>query len=425
MDGTINQQGTSYRRGLVLGLTMAEIMLLLIFCLLIAMTTFLRREQNKLALAEQKLAEQQANAERNMAALTSLRQETSLAEKLSAAAGPDPTAVDAYWRDLIESKAAIAKLAKEGTSLEELREKAAATDALRKAGIDNDKALRDAEIVGAIKRALPEAERTALTPESAADLVAQAPKPQGDGGGNRFPPIISLTEEKGYTFRTGSAELGPAFKKALATTTLYNILATIKQYDVDVIEVVGHTDEQAYGPRLASPAVDPASPITLSPPTVVPRSSNLDHGLVAVLNNTTEIGRLTPADNAGLGLSRAVSVVAELRKSEKLAGYKLIPLSAGQLVGIDEKLALNGAAGGDVAQRRRIEIRLRKSSPHEAAASILEPTPPVRAQRRSSPPKSNQTAPHHPAPTQQRPLALAPPPSQPPRSPNLFNLFRN
>jgi outer membrane protein OmpA-like peptidoglycan-associated protein len=424
MDGTINQQGTSYRRGLVLGLTMAEIMLLLVFCLLIAMTTFLRREQNKLTLAQQELAEQRAVAERNTAAITALKQDPLLAEKLSAAAGSDPAIIDAYWRDLIESKAALAKLTKEGTSLAELQEKAAATDALRKAGIDNDKALRDAEIVGAIKRALPEPERAALTPKSAADLVADAQKPQGDGGGNRFPPIISLTEEKGYTFRTGSAELGPAFKEALTTTTLDNILAIIKQYDVDVIEVVGHTDEQAYGPRLASPAVDPASPITLSPPAVVPRSSNLDHGLVAVLNNTTEIGRLTPADNAGLGLARAVSVVAELRKSEKLAGYKLIPLSAGQLVDIDENLALNGSAGGDVAQRRRIEIRLRKSSPHEAAASILLPTPPVRAKRRLSPPKPNQAASRHPA-TTQRPMALAPPPSPPPRSSNLFNLFRN
>lgn len=425
MDGKINQQGASYRRGLVLGLTMAEIMLLLVFCLLIAMATFVRREQDKLALAKQELAEQRASAERDTAALISLKQETSLAEKLSATAGPDPAAVDAYWRDLVESKASLAKLAKEGTSLAELREKAAATDALRKAGIDNDKALRDAEIVGAIKRTLPEPDRIALTPKSAADLAARASKTPGDGGGNRFPPIISLTEERGYTFRTGSAELVSAFREALTTTTLDKILATIKQYNVDVIEVVGHTDEQAYGPRLVSPAVDPAAPITLSPSAVVPRSSNLDHGLVAVLNNTSEVSRLTPADNAGLGLARAVSVVAELRKSKKLADYKLIPLSGGQLIDTDEKLALNGTAGGDIAQRRRIEIRLRKSTPHEAAASILSSTPPVQAQRRPNPPK--QATPRSPA-TMPRPAALAPPPAPPPPPPrqlNLFNLFGN
>jgi outer membrane protein OmpA-like peptidoglycan-associated protein len=426
MDGKINQQGTSYRRGLVLGLTMAEIMLLLVFCLLIAMTTFLRREQDNLARAQHELAEQRANTERNAAVLDSLKRQ--LAEKLSATAGLDPAAVDAYWRDLVESKASLNELAKEGTSLAELKEKAAATDTLRKAGIDNNKALRDAEIVSAIKRTLPEPDRIALTPKSAADLAARASKTPGDGGGNRFPPIISLTEEHGYTFRTGSAELVPAFKEALTTTTLDKILATIKQYDVDVIEVVGHTDEQAYGPRLASTTVDRATPITLSPPVVVSRSSNLDRGLVAVLNNTNEIGKLTPADNAGLGLARAVSVVAELRKSEKLAGYKLIPLSGGQLIDTNENLALNGTAGGDIAQRRRIEIRLRKSTPHEAAVSILPSTPPVQAQPRQKPPRR---AAHRSTATTLRPAALAapsPPPPAPPsplRRLNPINLLGN
>jgi uncharacterized membrane protein len=41
MDGEIIQQRSSYRQGLVLGLTMAEIMLLLVFCLLIAMAIIL------------------------------------------------------------------------------------------------------------------------------------------------------------------------------------------------------------------------------------------------------------------------------------------------------------------------------------------------------------------------------------------------
>lgn len=36
------------------------------------------------------------------------------------------------------------------------------------------------------------------------------------------------------------------------TTTLDKIIDIVKQYDVDVIEVVGHTDEQAYGLRRAA-----------------------------------------------------------------------------------------------------------------------------------------------------------------------------
>jgi hypothetical protein len=44
-------------------------------------------------------------------------------------------------------------------------------------------------------------------------------------------------------------------------------------------------------------------------------------------------------------------------------------LSGAQLVNIDETLAVAGSPG-DIQQRRRIEIRLRKSVPNDATASI-------------------------------------------------------
>ena len=47
MDGHISRQSSSYRQGLVLGLTMAEIMILLIFCLLITTAAVLKKEQTK------------------------------------------------------------------------------------------------------------------------------------------------------------------------------------------------------------------------------------------------------------------------------------------------------------------------------------------------------------------------------------------
>jgi hypothetical protein len=58
-----------------------------------------------------------------------------------------------------------------------------------------------------------------------------------------------------------------------------------------------------------------------------------------------------------------------VRQSPLLAGYKLIPLSGAQLVNTDETLAILGTPG-DIPQRRRIEIRLRKSVPRDATASI-------------------------------------------------------
>ena len=45
MSGTIGRQDASYRQGLVLGLTMAEIMLLLVFSLLIAVGVALASER--------------------------------------------------------------------------------------------------------------------------------------------------------------------------------------------------------------------------------------------------------------------------------------------------------------------------------------------------------------------------------------------
>jgi hypothetical protein len=51
-----------------------------------------------------------------------------------------------------------------------------------------------------------------------------------------------------------------------------------------------------------------------------------------------------------------------------LAGYKLIPLSGAQLVNTDETLAIAGSRE-NIQQRRRIEIRLRKSAPNDAAST--------------------------------------------------------
>ena len=75
------------------------------------------------------------------------------------------------------------------------------------------------------------------------------------------------------------------------------------------------------------------------------RPSNLDIDLLPVLRNAATVGSLVPADNAGLGLARAVSVVSTLRQSPLLQDYKVIPLSGAQLVNTDETLAISGNPG--------------------------------------------------------------------------------
>jgi flagellar motor protein MotB len=342
MDGHIFRQSSSYRQGLVLGLTMAEIMILLIFCLLITMATFLKREQTKREEAEQQVRVERVSsmADRNL--VTAIKQNPELYERLRSevVTSSNVKAVDEFWRELVESRNAMADLKKGGLSEKNIRDQLADMELLRSKGISLDKALRDADIVGRIEKVMPAAGQSSTPPQMIADAVSRGLS--GNQAGHQWPPIIRLSEADGNFFRTGSAELSPEFREKLLASTPEQIVALLKKYDVDVIEVVGHTDEQPVGLR----------------------QSNLDRDLVPVLRNYASIASLVPADNAGLGLARAVSVVSVLGRSPLLSGYKLIPMSGAQLINTDETLAIAGSFSGDVRERRRIEIRLRKSSPH-------------------------------------------------------------
>jgi len=373
MDGQISQQSSSYRQGLVLGLTMAEIMILLIFCLLITMATFLKREQTKREQAEELVRVERVRgaADRNL--VEAIEQNPELYERLRAevAGSGGASAVDEFWRELVEGRNAVAEFKKGGLTEKDIRDRLAEAALLNSKGIDAEKALRDADIVGSIEKIMPEAGRPA-TPQAIADAVARGLS--GDRSGHQWPPIIRLSEADGNFFQTGSAELSPEFRDRLITSTPEQILALIRKYDVDVIEVVGHTDEQPVGLR----------------------QSNLDRDLVPVLKNYADVSSLVPADNAGLGLARAVSVVSVLGRSPLLAGYKMIPLSGAQLVNTDETLALDGSLPGDIRERRRIEIRLRKSVPRDASLDALSgvdarprspsrPMPPIVARPATAP----------------------------------------
>jgi flagellar motor protein MotB len=347
MDGQIIQQRQSYRQGLVLGLTMAEIMILLVFCLLIAMATFLKREETRRVAVEQQLQQQQLQNKRDREVVAALREEASLVEKLRSASGlSDPQAIDQYWRELVDGRTLVGEIEKSGLSLKELREGLASAASLRANGIDLDKAVRDSQTLEAIYRAMAKPGEARVSTQAILDAIERS---KSGSGGHQWPPIITMSEAGGYYFESGSAELSTGFRQTLLTDTPVKILDYIRKYDVDVIEVVGHTDERPIGLR--------------------PSSSNLDRDLTAVLKNNTAVASLVPADNAGLGLARAVSVVSVLRQSPLLAPYKLIPLSGAQLVNTDETLALEGFPG-DIQERRRIEIRLRKSVPREATAGL-------------------------------------------------------
>jgi flagellar motor protein MotB len=353
MEGQILEQRSSYRRGLVLGLTMAEIMVLLVFCLLIAMAAFLKREETRRVAAEQALEEEKAQNEQIRDLVNSLSKSAAVAEKVESLSGlSDPQAIDQYWRELVDSRSIVKEIEKTLT-LKELRDGLASIASLRANNVDVDKAIHDAEIVGAINRAMTKPGDPPVSAQAVLDALTRSMGQ--DSAGHQWPPIIRMSEADGYFFKSGSAELSPGFQEALLTRTPGEILNYIRKYDVDIIEVVGHTDERPIGIR---------------------QPSNLDRELLPVLKSEAGVVSLVPADNAGLGLARAVAVVSVLRQSPLLAGYKLIPLSGAQLVNTDETLAISPSPG-DIQQRRRIEIRLRKSSGNDATAGTAAASPAI------------------------------------------------
>jgi hypothetical protein len=172
-------------------------------------------------------------------------------------------------------------------------------------------------------------------------------------GEHDWPPIINLSEAKGYFFEKGKAELKPEFETHLRVVIVPLLLERVRQYGVSTIEVIGHTDEQK----------------------IAPRNSNLDASLLDTMRNDAgNVSNLIPADNAGLGLARAAAVVRVLLASdERLKSYNLLPLSGGQLIGVDDRLT--SGDGGDEPERRRIEIRLRRPSESRTQQTPAPQTP--------------------------------------------------
>jgi flagellar motor protein MotB len=346
MAETIGRQTASYRQGLVLGLTMAEIMLLLVFCMLIAVGVALASQRAKLDEAAARLKRVEAAAAADRALVETIKRNARLAELMDRATGAaSQREIDEFWRKLVESNDVVASMQRRGVSLAALKDDGdlvAKLQRLRDEGIGPDQIARGI----ALSRAIGDSafgKTTTLTPQEIAALIQKgisASKPASDtarGIGHTWPPIINLSEADGYYFATGSADLTPDFEMALNTAVVTRLLEIAESFDVDVIEVIGHTDEQPVSNRV----------------------SNLDRSLPSVtLGSST--GVLQWADNAGLGLARALAVVKVLSFDPRLRAFRILPLSAAQLTGNDGKLT-RWDGRGDVRERRRIEIRMRKS----------------------------------------------------------------
>lgn len=344
--GPIGRQTASYRQGLVLGLTMAEIMLLLVFSLLIAVGVSLASERVRRDQMTERLRITEAAAAASGAVVDAIRRNPRLAEVLDRATPASPAAVDEFWRTLVENDQIVETIQHRGVSPTALRQDSeylVKIEELKSKGIDPDQVARGAALLAAIDRVLPDADKQ--TPEQVAALVGKGlttPEPHDDSAtrdGHNWPPIINLSEADGYFFATRSAELRPDFEAKLRTAVVDRLTEIAASFHVDVIEVIGHTDERP----------------------LAGGQSNLDRELAGVMSGASGVGALQPADNAGLGLARALAVVKVLASEQRLRNFRILPLSGAQLISTDGRLT-RWDDQGDVRERRRIEIRMRKST---------------------------------------------------------------
>ncbi|MFS8050430.1 hypothetical protein [Rhizobium sp. BR 314] len=311
-DSTPKLEHKGYNRGLILGLTMAESMLLLVFCLLLVAAALISAERSKRYEVERKLekAEQQVavleKKRAEQAAELVLLQSKVVSGDLSA---EDKAVVDKQWRELVLAKETLDNMADQGATPDDLKSLAKVAAVLK----GHDVALASA-------------------PDEISKLLA------GNGGGNGmhdWPPIINLDDAKKNYFQSGSAELTGTFAQLLDGTITDEIASNLNLYGANIVEVIGHTDEQP----------------------VSREKSNLDDTLISAISGKLPVSALQPADNVGLGLARAIAVANVLKANPKLKDATILPMSAAQLILPGD--TITSGQRGAVESRRRIEIRVR------------------------------------------------------------------
>jgi len=373
---SIEVNAADYRRGVIFGLTMAEVLLLLIFCLLLFVAMLNReidevlRKNADLSQANEALKVSNANYQNN---LKNLDQSTAVSQEVF-----DVVNVldDDQLKKLIQNSEVastfspdqfqeyFAKAEKWDTFTNQPQEatftqldsilKFATSEQLNRLMENADIAMNyDSETLQEkISKAEKWDKKASLPKPAPIDpylkmLISQVSKSdlellaagKLEPVGNNWPPIISLPEAENYSFKIGSAELTENFKMQLDGDIIEEILDTLSQYDADLIEIIGHTDLQ---------------------PMSRARVSNLDTAARDFFQAKTNIA-LRATDNVGLGYARALSVTKHLRENPKLQSYTILPYSAAQMITPDGTITKEGD-DFESSQLRRIEIRVRRQN---------------------------------------------------------------
>ena len=165
---------------------------------------------------------------------------------------------------------------------------------------------------------------------------------------NEFPPNIIIEGVGQYAFDPGKSELTGDLVNFIGSELVDKIEKNFSEYNVNVVEIIGHTDGQPLGRR----------------------TSNLDKELEKVANGISPAKALTAGSNTDLGLMRALAVVVELQRLQKedgrlkqVKGFRAY--SAAQLTLRDGNFAKSNERNAD-SKRRRIEIRFTQFRPDES-----------------------------------------------------------
>lgn len=320
---SIGQDRQAYRRGVVFGFTVAEVVLLLVFCLLLLFMPLILAEAPK--SADSRVATVQGKPGVNPPEVKRSPQPkpNSPTTPLGTPDPPKQGGTEAQrplppdWKVLVPDGTGSERT--EGPNKAE-RSIPQPPDAQPKPGLTLDALCK--------KLGIPDDKC----------LVVNADEALKSAGRHNWPPIIPLKEADGYYFVVGSAQPSSDFEAKLRDGIVPEIVRYANEFQTDVIEVVGHTDDQ------------PIQGV----------ASNLDTMSFDVLLRRQPAAKLSASDNAGLGLARAIAIVQILSSDDRLKKFIILPSSSAQVVDTTGKLA-DGSSRGDVKQRRRIEIRLRQS----------------------------------------------------------------
>ena len=160
------------------------------------------------------------------------------------------------------------------------------------------------------------------------------------------PPTLILGDEE-FRFSAGSHQISKTFLSKLEAKVIPQIIYVLSCFDVDTIEIVGHTDGQPLN-----------------------TFGRLDAAFLRGKEALRKQSEIQAGSNADLGLLRALAVQREVKSSvtKYLPYARYRAYSAGSTINIDG--AIDFAPGEQDGRRRRMEIRFTRSG--EDVLSIHE-----------------------------------------------------